>query len=343
MTRRDTRTLSPAAQEELRFRIVAALRGGLQKAVAARTFGVSRTSIDTWLTKVAHGNITSLRSRKRGRPPEPRLKGHQAATIVKLITDRCPDQLKLPFALWTREAVRDLLAQRYAIYVSVRTVGRYLQRWGFTPQKPLRRAYERDPVAVQRWLDEEYPALARQAQAEKAEIHWGDQMGVRSDHQAGRSYGRRGVTPVIPGTGQRFGCNMMSSVTNRGHLSFLLFTERFTAQVFIRFCRRLLRQRRRKLFLILDRHPVHRSAAARAWLAANAQRIRMFFLPGYSPELNPDEYLNNDVKTNAVGRQRAATKPELIANVEAYLRDTQRRPNIVRSYFRAEDVQYAAG
>jgi len=343
MTRRDTRTLSPAAQEELRFRIVAAIRGGLKKAVAARTFGVSRTSIDTWLTKVALGNITSLRSRKRGRRPESRLAGHQAATIVKRITDRTPDQLKLPFALWTREAVRDLIAQRYGIQVSVRTAGRYLQRWGFTPQKPLRRAYERDPAAVKRWKAQEYPAIARRAKAEKAEIHWGDQMGVRSDHQAGRSYGRRGVTPVIPGTGQRFGCNMMSSVTNRGHLSFLLFTERFTADVFIRFCRRLLRQRRRKLFLILDRHPVHRSAAVRDWLAANAHRIRMFFLPGYSPELNPDEYLNNDVKTNAVGRQRAATKPELIANVESYLRDTQRRRNLVKRYFHPEPVRYAAG
>lgn len=343
MSHLDTRTLSPDAQEQIRFRVIAALRGGMKKSAAARSFGVSRTSIDAWLLRVGLGNLNSLRSKKRGRPPEPRLAGHQAATIVKQITDRTPDQLKLPFALWTREAVRDLIAQRYGIHVSVRTVGRYLKRWGFTPQKPLRRAYERDPAAAKRWKQQEYPAIARQAKAEKAEIHWGDQMGVRSDHQAGRSFGRRGKTPVIPGTGQRFGANMMSSVTNLGHLSFMLFTERFTAEVFIRFARRLLRQRRRKIFLILDRHPVHRSAAARDWLAANEHRIRMFFLPGYSPELNPDEYLNNDVKTNAVGRQRAASKPELIANVETYLRDTQRRPNIVKKYFHAEQVRYAAG
>jgi transposase len=343
MTHRDTRTRAPAAQEEIRFRAVRAIRGGMKKAVTARTLGVSRTSLDAWLAKVELGNVNSLRSKKRGRPPEPRLAGHPAATIVKQITDRTPDQLKLPFALWTREAVRDLIAQRYGIHVSVRTVGRYLERWGFTPQKPLRRAYERDPAAVKRWKQQEYPAIARQARAEKAEMHWGDQLGVRSDHQAGRSFGRRGQTPVIPGTGQRFGCNMMSSVTNLGHLSFLLFTERFTADVFIRFCRRLRRQRRRKVFLILDRHPVHRSAAVRDWLDANAERMRVFLLPGYSPELNPDEYLNNDVKTNAVGRQRAATKPELIANVEVYLRDTQRRPNIVKKYFHAEPVRYAAG
>lgn len=343
MTRRDTRTLSPDAQEALRFRVVAALRGGMPKATAARTFGVSRTSIDTWLTRVALGNINSLRSKKRGRPPAPRLKGHQAATIVKLITDRTPDQLKLPFMLWTREAVRDLIARRCGLNISVRTAGRYLKRWGFTPQKPLRRAYERDPVAAKRWKQEEYPAIEKQARAANAEIHWGDQMGLRSDHQTGTSYGRRGKTPVIPCTGQRFGCNVMSSVTNRGHVSFMLYKERFTAPVLIRFCRRLHRQRRRKIFLILDRHSVHRSKAFAAWLASNSDWIRVFFLPAYSPELNPDEYLNHDVKANAVGRRRAADRDELMANVESYLRATQRRPQIVRNYFLAEEVRYAAG
>jgi len=342
MTHRDTRTLSPDTQEELRFRVVTAIRNGMKKSAAARSFAVSRTSIDAWLRRVAQGNITSLRSKKRGRPPEPRLANHQAATLVKLITDRTPDQLRLAFALWTREAVRDLLAQRCFVQVSVRTAGRYLKRWGFTPQKPLRRAYERNPAAVKRWKEQEYQAIVKQAKAENAEIHWGDQLGARSDHQAGRSYGRRGQTPVIPGTGQRFSANMMSSITNRGHLCFVVFKGKFNAEVFLFFCRRLLRQRRRKVFLILDGHPVHRSAAARAWLEANRRRLRVFFLPGYSPELNPDEYLNNDVKTNAVGRQRAATQPELISNLEQYLRDTQRRPNIVKKYFHAEPVQYAA-
>ena len=325
------------------MRVVTAIRGGMKKAAAARAFGVSRTSIDAWLAKVERGNITSLRSKQRGRPAVPHLPAHQAATIVKQITDRTPDQLKLPFALWTRDAVRDLIAQRTGLEVSVRTVGRYLKRWGFTPQKPLRRAYERDPAAVAHWKQHAYPAIAKQAKAENAEIHWGDQLGARSDHQSGRSYGRRGRTPVIPGTGQRFRANLMSSITNRGHLCFLVFEGSFNAAVFIRFCRRLLRQRRRRVFLIVDGHPVHRSAAARDWLHANRRRIRLFFLPGYSPELNPDEYLNNDVKTNAVGRQRPASKPALIANLEAYLRDTQRRPNIVKSYFQAKPVQYAAG
>jgi transposase len=343
MTTRDTRCLSPDAQEDLRFRVVQALRGGMKKSLAARTFGVSRTSIDRWLTIVELGNITSLKSKPRGRPKGTRLAPHEAATTVRLITDRCPDQLKLPFALWTREAVQQLLAERFGLDVSVWTVGRYLAKWGLTPQKPLRRAYERDPVAVQRWLDEEYPAIGQQAKAENAEIHWGDQMGLRSDHQTGTSYGRRGQTPVIPGTGQRFRCNVMSTITNRGELSFMVFQQNFNGAVFLRFVRRLLRLRRRQVLLIVDRHPVHLSTEVKRWLAGHAKRLQLFFLPGYSPDLNPDEFLNQDVKSNALGRQRPATRTEMITGVRSYLRSTQRQPEIVKSYFHAESVRYAAG
>src|SRR5207245_2170089 len=158
--------------------------------------------------------------------PCPRLAPPQAATTVRLILSRCPDQLRLPFALWTREAVQQLLARRFGVHVSVWTVGRYLRAWGLTPQKPVRRAYEQNPAAVRRWLKKEYPAIRAQAKREKAEIHWGDEMGLRSDHQAGRSYGRRGQTPVVPGTGQRF-----------------------TAPVFLNFLRRLLRLIPGKVFL----------------------------------------------------------------------------------------------
>jgi transposase len=343
MKTHDTRCLAPEAQEELRFRTVRAIRAGMKKSVAARTFGVSRTSIDRWLSRVELGNITSLKSKPRGRPRGGRLAPHQAATTVRLITDRCPDQLKLPFALWTREAVQVLLAARFGVQVSVWTVGRYLAKWGLTPQKPLRRAYERDPVAVQRWLDEEYPAIAQQAKAENAEIHWGDQMGLRSDHQTGTSYGRRGQTPVIPGTGQRFRCQMMSTITNRGALSFMVFQESFTSRVFLRFVRRLLRLRRRKVLLIVDRHPVHVSRVVERWLARRRDRIAVFFLPGYSPDLNPDEFLNQDVKSNALGRQRPATRAEMIGGVRSYLRSTQRQPAIVKRYFHADSVRYAAG
>ena len=342
-TRPDARKLSPAAQEDLRRRVVAAVREqGMLQVKAARTFQVSRMSVHNWLRAVERGGTAALRARKRGPKPHSRLAPHQAATVVRMIDDRCPDQLRLPFALWTREAVGQLIAQRYGIRLSVWTVGRYLAKWGFTPQKPLRRAYEQDPAAVKRWLEGQYPAIRATAKAEKAEIHWGDEMGLRSDHQTGTSYGRKGRTPTIPGTGKRFGCNMISAITNRGHLLFMVFKGRFNSAVFLVFLTRLVRQVGRKVFLIVDGHPAHRSAVVKRWLAEQAGRLRLFYLPWYSPKLNPDELLNQDVKSNAVGRRRPADQDEMIANVRGYLRSTQKQPQIVRSYFQEEHVRYAA-
>jgi len=270
------------------------------------------------------------------------LAGHQAATVVRLIEDRCPDQLRLPFALWTRQAVGELIQERYGLTLSVWTVGRYLRHWGFTPQKPVRRAYERDPEAVRRWLEQEYPTIHRRAKAHGAEIYWGDQMGLRSDHQAGRSYGRRGKTPVVSGTGKRFGCNMISTITNRGSLAFMVFTGRFNTPMMIKFLARLVRHAKHKVFLIVDRHPVHRARKLQRWVAERADQIELFYLPDYSPELNPDEYLNQDVKANAVGRRRATDQQDLVANIRGYLQSTQRQPEIVKNYFEHEKAQYAA-
>jgi len=339
----DARLLPPQAQEDLRRRVMAAvLDRKCRPTEAARTFGVSRMSIYNWLGAVEAGGRSALRAQKRGPKGGSRLAGHQAATVVRMIQDRCPDQLRLPFALWTREAVAELIQQRYGIGLSVWTVGRYLRHWGFTPQKPVRRAYERDPEAVRRWLEKEYPAVRRRARAQGAGIYWGDQMGLRSDHQAGTSYGRRGCTPVIPGTGKRFGCSMMSAITNRGQLAFMVFKCRFTAKVMLVFLRRLVRHARRKVFLIVDGHPVHGAQAVGRWLATHAGQIEMFLLPGYSPELNPDELLNNDVKSNALGRRRPADQIEMISEVRGYLRGTQRRPDIVVNYFQEKHVRYAA-
>jgi transposase len=343
MSKPDCRTLTAKAQETLRQRVMRAVGDGMSQSEAARVFGVARQSVNRWARQVHEEGPQRLLARKRGRPVDTgRLQGWQAGTIVRLITDRHPEQLKLPFVLWTREAVRDLIAQRFGIRQSLSTVGRQLKRWGFTPQKPVRRAWERDPQAVETWLKREYPRIKRQAKREKAEIHWGDEMGMRSDHQTGRSYSPKGKTPVVAGTGQRFSCHMISAVTNRGTLRFMVYKKRFTTDVFLEFLRRLLRGAKRTIYLIVDGHPVHKSAAVRRWLAKHAARIRMFLLPSYSPELNPDELLNNDVKSNAIGRRRPATQHEMIRDVRGYLRGTQKRPDIVRGYFRQEHVRYAA-
>ena len=338
----DGRMLSAEAKETLRLRVVrAVVDGGMKQVEAVRTFKVSRTAVHYWVKAYKAGGGRRLKTRKLGRPRRSRLAGHQAATTVKLITDRCPDQLKLPFALWTRQAVCELLAKRFGLHVSVWTAGRYLAGWGLTPQKPLRRAYEQNPKAVARWLAQAYPAIRQRAKRQKAEIHWGDQLGVRSDHQAGRSYGRRGQTPVIPSTGRRFGGNVMSTITNRGTLRFMVFKQRFTQPIMIKFLRRLLRSTKRKVFLIVDRHPVHRGKMLDRWLARHRRRIEMFFLPEYSPQLNPDELLNQDVKSHA-GRQRPTNEATLVGNLRSYLRSTQRQPAKVRRYFQQEQVTYAA-
>ena len=339
----DARSLAPEAQAALRLRAVAAVRGGMSRSEAARVFHVSRQAVLNWLARSRAGGAAALAPRKRGPKGEcGKLKGWQAAAVCRLIRDHHPEQLKLPFVLWTADAVRRLIARRCGVKLAVRSVRRYLARWGFTPQKPVRRAYERDPVAVRRWLERDYPAIRARAKRQKACVYWGDAMGARSDHQAGRSYAPRGRTPTRSGTGQRFGANVLSAITNRGALAFMVFKRRFTTGVFLRFLRRLVRHARRKVFLIVDGHPVHKSRAVRFWRARNRARIEIFFLPPYSPDLNPDECLNQDVKSNAVGKKRPRNQPELLRNLRNYLSRRRARPNLVRRYFHEKSVRYAA-
>jgi transposase len=192
------------------------------------------------------------------------------------------------------------------------------------------------------WLELEYPEVRKQAKAEGAEIHWGDEMGVRSDHQAGRTWGRKGQTPVVRGTGQRFRCNVISTLTNQGILRFRVFQENFNGEVFIDFLRRLVRDRGRKVYLIVDRHPVHISRKVRAWVERHQAEIRLIYLPPYSPELNPGEFLNQDVKANAAGRWRPRTQGKMMGNLRSYLRSTQKCQDVVRRFFDALPVRYAA-
>jgi len=271
------------------------------------------------------------------------LKPWQAATTVRIITDKLPDQLKLPFALWTREAVQQLIEMKFGIKLSKMTIGRYLKRWGFTPQKPAKRALEKSPAAVKKWLETEYPNIRDHAKTEKAEIHWCDETGLRSDHQAGRTYGRKGKTPVVPCTGLRFGCSVLSTITNKGNLRFMVHKRSFNADIFITMLKRLLKSvKAEKVFLIVDCHPVHRSKKVKEWLQKHSDKIEMFFLPPYSPEVNPDEFLNNDLKSNAVGRKRAKDPEELENNIRCFLKRKQKRPEDVKKYFQAKSVKYAS-
>jgi transposase len=339
---RDARSLPSIAQEDLRKKAIKAVLDGKKQIEVAKILGVTRQSVGRWIRKFRQGGEKALKAKRKGRPKGGTLLPWQAAQIAKTVVDHHPEQLKLPFYLWTREAVSQLIEQRFGIQLSIWTVGRYLARWGFTPQKPVCRAYEQNPKAVQHWLEEDYPLIRKQARREKALIYWGDETGLRSDHAVGRSYSRCGQTPVILGTGQRFGCNMISAITNKGHLNFMVFKNRFDATVFVEFLKRLVRQGKHKVFLIIDNHPVHRATKVKDWVERHADQIILFHLPGYSPELNPDEMLNQDVKSNAVGRRRARNQQELLANTRSYLRSRQRQPQTVRRYFHAKHVRYAA-
>jgi transposase len=342
MKTKDARSLPAVAQQDLRFKAVKAVVGGKKQVEVANIFGVTRQAVGKWVRAYRQGGLKALKAAKQGRPKGGSLLPWQAAQVAKTLIDRHPDQLKLPFFLWTREAVAQMIEAKFGIRLSVWTVGRYLVRWNFTPQKPIRKAFEKDPEAVRQWLEQRYPAIRKQAKREKARIYWGDEMGIRSDHCTGRSYGRRGQTPVVPGTGKRFGCNMISALTNLGHLNFMVFKERFTSDVFVEFLRRLVRQSGQKVFLIVDGHPVHRSKHTKNWIAKHEDNIRLFFLPGYSPELNPDELLNQDVKSNAIGRKRTRNVKEMLVEVRRFLWSRQRRPYLVKKYFYQKHVQYAA-
>lgn len=341
MKKIDARSLPPKAQESIRRLAVQAVLEGKTQVEVAQMYGVTRQAVGKWVKAHRLSGAPALKAKRQGRPKGGSLLPWQAAQIAKAVVDHHPEQLKLPFFLWTREAVAKLIQQRFRKRLSIWTVGRYLKRWGFSPQKPVRRAFEQKPEEVQRWLEEEYPAIRQQAKREQALIFWGDEMGLRSDHAVGRTYGLQGQTPVVSVTGKRFGCNMVSAITNQGHLNFMVFKGRFVAAVFLEFLNRLIRQHQRKIFLIVDRHPVHRSKKVKQWLENHSDQICLWFLPGYSPELNPDELLNQDVKGNTIRKNRPRQQHELLKNVRGFLRKRQRQPHIVEKYFHGKHVQYA--
>jgi transposase len=345
MADEDARSLPGAAQAALRKRAVQAVLDGMSQAEAARVFRVHRNAVSRWIKRYRQGGWDGLSEQRRGRRTgeQAALTDGQQQEVIALVRDTTPDELGLPGFLWTREAVAELTARRYGVWLARTTVGGYLRRWGFSPQRPQRRALEQDPVAVGRWLAETYPAIRAQAKREGAVVLWLDEMGVRSDAAAGRSWAPIGQTPVIKRTGKRFRVNMISAVSNQGMLRFRLFEQSFSGPVFIDFLRRLLRDAAgRKVHLIVDGHPVHRAKLVSAWVGRHAERIQLHFLPGYSPELNPVELLNHDVKANAAGRRRPRSASELRDELHGYLRRRQRQPAVLVRFFDYPTTRYAA-
>jgi transposase len=345
MADEDTRSLPAAAQAALRNRAVQAVLGGMTQAEAARLFRVHPNAVNRWIRRYREGGWDGLAARRRGRRPgeQAALSESQQQEVIALVRETTPDQLGLAGFLWTRDAVAELISRRYGLLLARTTVGGYLRGWGFSPQRPQRRALEQNPAAVRRWLAETYPAICAQARREGGVVVWLDEMGVGSDAAAGRSWAPIGQTPVIKGTGKRFRVNMISAISNAGMLRFRLFTGSFTGVAFIDFLGRLVRDcGGRKVHLIVDGHPVHRAKAVSTWVGRHAGRIELHFLPGYSPELNPVELLNQDVKANAAGRRRPRSATELRDELHGYLRRRQRQPAVLVRFFDHPTTRYAA-
>ena len=341
---RDARSLPQAAQEELRRRAVALVAQGRSQVEVARLLSVSANAVGNWVRAPRRGGDQALAAGRRGRRGgHTKLSEPQQWRIAKLVAGRNPDQFKLRGLLWTRALVRELIAREVGIALGEDTVGRYLRAWGMSPQKPMRRAYEQSDEAVRRWLEVEYPAIVRRAYRERAEILWADESGLRFDHSAGRTWAPIGQTPVTQGTGKRFEANLIAAISNTGTLRFRVFDDKFTGPVFLDFLKRLVRDAQgRKIILILDGHPAHRARVVCDWAAAHPELIELHVLPGDSPELNPAECLNQDVKTNALGKRRPVNVSELKADVRSFLRSCQRRPAKVARYLLERHVRYAA-
>ena len=344
MEKIDARTLKPEVQEQLRKQAIHLRQKGQSVEQIAAILDVNSRTVYRWWQLYRRGGVKSIRIRRRGRPTGAcrRLTVEQEKQIQRLIRDKQPDQMKLPFALWSRIAVQQLIQQLWAMRMPIRTVGEYLKRWGFTPQKPFRRAYEQNPKLVKQWLEEQYPGIAQRAKQEDAEIQWADETGLCNGSYYGRSYAPRGQTPAIrlPARPQRI--NLISTVTNQGKVRFMVYRDTMTAQTMIRFMRRLIKDVGRTVFLIVDNLRVHHSKRVREWLEEHRKQIEVFYLPSYSPELNPDEYLNCDLKVGVHTGVPATSKSELARKAIGHLRMLQKRPARVAKYFKHPKIAYAA-
>ena len=341
MEKTDLRKETLEARLAFRKRAIQLLKGKKKKKEVAVLLGVSVNTITHWCKKSKSG---SLQEKKKGVSSEDKkyLSNEQEKEIQRKIIDVMPSQYKLDFALWTRKAVQELILQEFAIKIAVTTTGDYLRKWGFTPQKPKKKAYEQQPAQVQKWLHEQYPAIKELAKKEEAEIHWGDETGVRNSCQHGRSYAPKGKTPVKLSMAKRFSVNMISTVTNQGKVQFMIYSDTMNSDRLIEFMKQLIKGSDKKIYLILDNLRVHHSKLVKEWVEENKEKIALFFLPSYSPEKNPDEYLNCDLKQGMSAKPAPKNVAKLKENVKLHMEMLSENPERLRKYFNHHDIKYAA-
>lgn len=341
----DARHLTIETQDYLRQQAIRLLIEGKRVKDISEYLGVHRNTVGDWWWQYEEYGDAALHQLSRGRKEgEGRLlTPMDEADVQALMKGHFPEDYEIDSALWTRRAVQALIEQQCGIELPIRTVGEYLHRWGYSPQKPTERAYEQDPKVVATWIEKTYPAIVEQAQREEATIEWGDESGLKSNEYGGRGYAPIGQTPEIrPSERKRERLNFIASVSNAGHVQFMLYTCNLTVEIFIQFLERLIQQRTQKLIWITDRHPIHLNPRVQQWLAQHRQQIEMFHLPAYSPQLNPVEYLNGDVKQGVHDKPPSRNIHQFKQRLISHLRKLQKLPDRVKSYFQHPSIAYAA-
>jgi len=337
----DGRALDHTTLTALRKRGVAAVQAGESPESVAAALGVNLRTVFRWLAQYRQGGWGKLDASKRGGRP-PKLDGSAMRWIYKTVMDKTPLQLNFPFALWTAVMVQALIVNRFGVHLSRSSVSRLLHQLGLSAQRPLWRAYQQNPEAVQRWLTEDFPKIQRRAKREGAQIFFADEAGVRSDYHSGTTWGKRGQTPIVSSTGARFGINLISAVSAQGELRFMIAKGRVTATVFIDFLKRLLVNATDPVFVIADGHPTHRAKLVERFVATQRGRLALYILPPYSPELTPDEYVWNDLKNHGIGRKVITSLTQMRQAVLSHMHQLQKLPELVRGFFHAPTTRYAA-
>ncbi len=335
--------LSQAEQYLIRKNIVRLLRKGHSPQAVVAMLNVSRSLVYATKKSYDEKGIDGIKPGKRGRRQGEKriLTPQQERSIIQTITDKHPEQLKLKCCMWTRKAIRDYILREYKINIPLSTLGYYLERWGFSIQRPVKRANKQDEARVKTWIEEEYPTIAEQAKTENAEIYWGDETALQNTANYINGYAPVGKTPVLEIEAKRLKLNMLSAISNRGKLRFTISKTPVNADILIDFMKRLIKDTKRKVLMILDNLRVHHAKKVTAWLMEHKQEIELFYLPPYSPEYNPDEYLNSDLKREMSKLPIPGSEEELERNARSVLKRTKRRESRVKSYFDSKFVKCA--